>query len=68
MLSQETYEESRLNESDIGDKNKWLKEGMDCNVLTWNGRVCFHVMSYMSCMSLQKWLKERLDCNVLVWN
>lgn len=34
-----TYEESRLNEADLGDMNKWLKEGMECNVLTWNGRV-----------------------------
>ncbi|KAG9441906.1 hypothetical protein H6P81_017760 [Aristolochia fimbriata] len=34
-----SYEESRLNEADIGDKKKWLKEGMDCNLLYWNGRV-----------------------------
>lgn len=34
-----TYEEARLNEADIGDKNKFLKEGMECNVLSWNGRV-----------------------------
>ncbi|XP_010253076.1 PREDICTED: uncharacterized protein LOC104594485 isoform X1 [Nelumbo nucifera] len=34
-----TYEETRLNESDVGDKTKWLKEGMDCNVLFWNGKV-----------------------------
>ncbi|KAK6932157.1 Elongation factor P, C-terminal [Dillenia turbinata] len=34
-----TYEEIRLNEKDVGDKTKWLKEGMDCNVLFWNGKV-----------------------------
>ncbi|XP_030516255.2 elongation factor P [Rhodamnia argentea] len=34
-----TYEEIRLNESEVGDKTKWLKEGMDCNVLFWNGKV-----------------------------
>ncbi|XP_042505160.1 elongation factor P [Macadamia integrifolia] len=34
-----TYEEIRLNASDVGDKTKWLKEGMDCNVLFWNGKV-----------------------------
>lgn len=34
-----TFEESRLNESDVGDKQKWLKEGMDCNLLYWNGRI-----------------------------
>ncbi|XAR68714.1 hypothetical protein NMG60_11000063 [Bertholletia excelsa] len=34
-----TYEEFRLNESDVGDKTKWMKEGMDCNLLFWNGKV-----------------------------
>jgi len=35
---QTTFEESRLNEADVGDKQKWLKE-MDCNLLYWNGKV-----------------------------
>ncbi|KAK3139184.1 hypothetical protein QOZ80_5AG0379160 [Eleusine coracana subsp. coracana] len=34
-----TFEESRLNESDVGDKQKWLKEGADCILLYWNGRI-----------------------------
>ncbi|KAL8517045.1 hypothetical protein ACS0TY_015323 [Phlomoides rotata] len=34
-----TYEEVRLNEVDIGDRTKWLKEGMDCTVLFWKGKV-----------------------------
>ncbi|XP_020237443.1 uncharacterized protein LOC109816752 [Cajanus cajan] len=34
-----TYEEFRLGESEIGDRTKWLKEGMDCNLLLWNGKV-----------------------------
>ncbi|ONK61780.1 uncharacterized protein A4U43_C08F33510 [Asparagus officinalis] len=34
-----TYEESRLSDAEVGDKKKWLKEGMDCNLLFWNGRV-----------------------------
>ncbi|XP_021831997.1 uncharacterized protein LOC110771954 [Prunus avium] len=34
-----TYEETRVNESSIGDKTKWLKEGMDCNLLLWNDRL-----------------------------
>ncbi|KAL9337086.1 hypothetical protein POPTR_016G136600v4 [Populus trichocarpa] len=34
-----TFEEYRLNEADVGDKTKWLKEGMDCNLLFWNGKV-----------------------------
>ncbi|KAL7248696.1 hypothetical protein ACSBR2_003443 [Camellia fascicularis] len=37
--SKNTYEEYRLNESFVGDKTKWLKEGMDCNLLFWNGKV-----------------------------
>ncbi|XP_021893824.1 uncharacterized protein LOC110811594 [Carica papaya] len=34
-----TYEETRLGELEVGDKTKWLKEGMDCNLLFWNGKV-----------------------------
>ncbi|XP_058752612.1 uncharacterized protein LOC131625798 [Vicia villosa] len=34
-----TYEETRLDESQVGNKTKWLKEGMDCNLLLWNGKV-----------------------------
>ncbi|WZZ92528.1 elongation factor P-like [Brassica napus] len=34
-----SYEETRLNESDMGDKTKWLKEGMDCNLLYWKDKV-----------------------------
>ncbi|CAI0423788.1 unnamed protein product [Linum tenue] len=38
-FSQTTYEESRLSESDLGEKTKWLKEGMDCNLIFWKGKV-----------------------------
>ncbi|CAH8334480.1 unnamed protein product [Eruca vesicaria subsp. sativa] len=34
-----SYEETRLNEADMGDKTKWLKEGMDCNLLYWKDKV-----------------------------
>ncbi|XP_028782799.1 uncharacterized protein LOC114738903, partial [Neltuma alba] len=34
-----TFEEIRLSESEVGDRKKWLKEGMDCNLLLWNGKV-----------------------------
>ncbi|KAL6139010.1 hypothetical protein ACLB2K_064288 [Fragaria x ananassa] len=35
-----TFEETRVNESQIGaEKTKWLKEGMDCNLLLWNDRL-----------------------------
>ncbi|KAL7095115.1 hypothetical protein ACP275_10G004100 [Erythranthe tilingii] len=34
-----TFEEYRLNEADVGDKAKWLKEGMDCILLFWNDKV-----------------------------
>lgn len=39
FMDMSTYEESRLNESDLGDKKMWLKEGLECEVLSWNGRV-----------------------------
>ncbi|VAH93109.1 unnamed protein product [Triticum turgidum subsp. durum] len=38
-IHQTSFEESRLNESDVGDRQKWLKEGMDCTLLYWNGRI-----------------------------
>lgn len=38
-MLQSSYEESRLNEDDVGDRKKWLKEGMDCSLLFWDGRV-----------------------------
>lgn len=34
-----SYEESRLGDKEVGDKKKWLKEGMDCTLLLWNGRI-----------------------------
>ncbi|CAA0836201.1 elongation factor P (EF-P) family protein [Striga hermonthica] len=34
-----TYDEYRLNESDVGDKSEWLKEGMDCNLLFWKDKI-----------------------------
>ncbi|KAM7263870.1 hypothetical protein ACFE04_001553 [Oxalis oulophora] len=34
-----SFEEIRLNEKDVGDTTKFLKEGMDCNLLFWNGKV-----------------------------
>ncbi|XP_015055625.1 uncharacterized protein LOC107002208, partial [Solanum pennellii] len=34
-----SYEEYRLNEKEVGDKAKFLKEGMDCSLLFWNGKV-----------------------------
>ncbi|XP_010553152.1 PREDICTED: uncharacterized protein LOC104823320 isoform X1 [Tarenaya hassleriana] len=34
-----TYEETRLNESDVGEKTKYLKEGMECILLYWRDKV-----------------------------
>ncbi|KAE8728120.1 Elongation factor P [Hibiscus syriacus] len=34
-----TFEEIRLSEAEVGDKTKWLKEGMDCYLLFWDGKV-----------------------------
>lgn len=39
FMDQSTFEEYRVTESEVGDKAKWLKEGMDCNLLFWNGNV-----------------------------
>ena len=39
FMNMETYEESRLNADQIGDKVKYLKEGMEVDILTWDGRV-----------------------------
>ncbi|XP_047330913.1 elongation factor P [Impatiens glandulifera] len=39
FMDMTTFEEYRLNESDVGDKQKWLKEGMDCTLLFWNGKI-----------------------------
>ncbi|MDJ1175556.1 elongation factor P [Roseofilum capinflatum] len=39
FMDMETYEESRLNEDQIGDRVKYLKEGMDVNVVSWGEQV-----------------------------
>jgi hypothetical protein len=49
---QTTFEESRLNEADVGDKQKWLKEGMDCNLLYWNGKVFPILLFQINCLSI----------------
>lgn len=39
FMDMATYEESRLNENQIGNRVKYLKEGMEVNILTWGERV-----------------------------
>lgn len=39
FMDMATYEESRLSEAQIGDRVKYLKEGMEVNVVTWGDRV-----------------------------
>jgi elongation factor P len=39
FMDMETYEESRLSAAQIGDRVKYLKEGMEVNVLRWNEQV-----------------------------
>ncbi len=39
FMDMETYEETRLNASQIGDRVKYLKEGMEANVVRWNDQV-----------------------------
>lgn len=39
FMDMETFDETRLNEDQIGDRVKYLLEGMDVNVITWNDDV-----------------------------
>lgn len=39
FMDMETYEEGRLTAKQIGDKVKYLKEGMEANVVRWNDQV-----------------------------
>lgn len=39
FMDMETYEESRLSTAEIGDRVKYLKEGMEVNVVRWNEQV-----------------------------
>ena len=39
FMDMETFEESRLNEEQVGDKAKYLKEEMEVNVLFWNDTI-----------------------------
>ncbi|OKH39288.1 elongation factor P [[Phormidium ambiguum] IAM M-71] len=39
FMDMETYEESRLSANQIGDRVKYLKDGMEVNVIRWNGQV-----------------------------
>lgn len=39
FMDNSTYEETRLSDKEVGETKKWLKEGMDCILLFWNGRV-----------------------------
>jgi elongation factor P len=39
FMDMETYEEARLSASQIGDRVKYLKEGMEVNVVRWDDQV-----------------------------
>ena len=39
FMDMETYEEGRLSSKQIGDRVKYLKEGMEVNVVRWNEQV-----------------------------
>lgn len=39
FMDMETYEESRLDEGQIGDRVKYLNEGMEANVLYWGEQI-----------------------------
>lgn len=50
FLLQTSYEEYRLNQKDVGDKAKFLKEGMDCSLLFWNGKVFSNAELIFKCL------------------
>lgn len=39
FMDMETFEESRLSESQIGDRSKYLNEEMEVNILFWNDQI-----------------------------
>lgn len=39
FMDMETYEESRLTPDEIGPQVKYLKEGMEVSVVSWNGQI-----------------------------
>jgi elongation factor P len=39
FMNMETFDEGRLSVAEIGDRVKYLKEGMEVNVVTWNEKV-----------------------------
>jgi len=39
FMDMETYEEGRLNAQQIGDRVKYLKDGMEVNVVRWDDQV-----------------------------
>ena len=39
LMDMESYEETRLNESEIGDRSKYLKEEMQITAVFWNEKV-----------------------------
>jgi elongation factor P len=39
FMDMETYEETRLNVSQLGDRVKYIKEEMEVNILFWDGQV-----------------------------
>lgn len=39
FMDMETYEEARLTPAEIGAQVKYLKEGMEVNVVSWNGQI-----------------------------
>ncbi|KAG0581963.1 hypothetical protein M758_3G023300 [Ceratodon purpureus] len=39
FMDMTTFEEVRMSASELGDKTKWLKENMECQVWSWNDKV-----------------------------
>lgn len=39
FMDMSTFEELRVTAKEVGDGVKWLKEGMECSILQWSGKV-----------------------------
>ena len=50
---QSTYEETRVRAAQLGDRVKFLQEGMECNVLSWNDKASHSLLSVAGCNLVQ---------------
>lgn len=61
-MVQSTFEETRIGTKELGDKVKFLKEGMECNVLSWSDKVSFRALTDLSLASKHR--PQFMGCSV----